>query len=183
MNWFDKLILKIAKSRGLDAEKELVLLKSIINSLPDMLWAKSVDGSYIYANKSIIERLLFSESLEKTVNKRDLELALAQKERVGDENHTFGSVCGNSDFVILENEKSERFLEFGKVNGEDLYLEVHKDILKDENDHIIGTVGTGRDITEDYKNLTNLKDNIDNMTKEEIKKELERIIHIHWYEG
>lgn len=181
MNWIDKLILKIAKDRGLDAEKELRLLKSIINALPDMLWAKSTDGTYIYANKTIIERLLFSNSLENTVNRKDFEMALQRKLEVGNENHTFGGICGNSDFVVLETEEPERFLEFGKVDGRDLYLEVHKDILKDEAGNIIGTVGTGRDITQDYKDLKELLSKIDDLTKEEIKKELDELIDRYFY--
>ena len=183
MEFIDKIIVNLAKSRGLDSEKELELLKSIINSLPDMLWAKSEDGSYIYANKSIIDKLLFSDTLENTIDRRDAEMALARRNAIGDENHTFGEICGNSDYVILETEVAERFLEFGKVDGKDLYLEVHKDILKDKDGQIIGTVGTGRDITQDYKDLKGLIKNIDNMTKEEIKAKIEEIADRHFYSG
>ena len=183
MSFIDKIILKLVKTRDLDHEKELTLLKSIINSLPDMLWAKSVDGSYIYANKSIIDKLLFSETLENTIDRRDAELALERRKAVGNENHTFGEICGNSDYVILETEKPERFLEFGKVDGKDMYLEVHKDILRDKEGNIIGTVGTGRDITQDYKDLKGLVNNIDDLTKDEIKETLEKLIHRHFYAG
>jgi len=173
----------LAKERELDGEKELKLLKSIINSLPDMLWAKSIDGSYIYANKAIIDGLLFSGTLENTINRRDVEMAMERKKVVGDENHTFGEICGNSDYAILETENSERFLEFGKINGEDLYLEVYKDILKDKNGNIIGTVGTGRDITTDFKDFENLIEEIDNLPKNEIKEKLSEIVHRHFYTG
>ena len=131
MKFLDNFLEKIAKKRGLDSEKELTLLKSIINSLPDMLWAKSIDGTYIYANKSIIDKLLFSSTLENTIDRKDAEMASVRRKAVGNENHTFGEICGNSDYVILDSLKPERFLEFGKVDGKDLYLEVHKDILKD----------------------------------------------------
>lgn len=183
MKILDDLIVKLAKNRGLDSEKELTLLTSIINALPDMLWAKGPDGSYIYANKSIIEKLLFTGSLENTVNRRDGEIALDRKNIIGDENHTFGQVCGNSDYVILDTEEPERFLEYGKVSGEDMYLEVHKDILKDCEGNIMGTVGTGRDVTKEYKDLKKILDNIEEMDKDQIKNKIEEIINKYWYAG
>lgn len=181
--WMDKIILYFVKKRGLDLNKELKLLKAIIDALPDMLWAKNPDGSYIYANKAIINNLLFSETLEKTINKRDLEMSLSRKKEVGKENHTFGEVCGNSDYIILETEKPERFLEYGKINGEDVYLEVHKDILKDENGFIVGTVGTGRDISREYKDIQDIIDNIEYTSKDEIKEKLAMILNRYWFKG
>lgn len=181
LNLFDKIIKKIAKIRGLDCEDELSLLKSIINALPDMLWAKGPDGCYLYANKSVIDNLLFSKTLENTINRKDYEMAKARKKVIGDENHTFGEVCGNSDYVVLDKEESERFLEYGKICGTDVYLEVNKNILKDEEGNIIGTVGTGRNITREYHDLSYIKDNIDTLTKDQIKNKLDEVMNRYIY--
>ena len=56
----------------------------------------------------------------------DLEITTKCKLLVGDENHTFGEVCSNSDLVVLKNLKKERFLEWGLINGKEFYLEVYK---------------------------------------------------------
>ena len=125
--------------------KKDVIISTMIEKLPDMLWFKDVDGKYVYANKAIRENLLLDENPE---GKTDLELSYAAKQEYGDREHTFGEVCGDSDKDVLENEyESKRYVESGKVKGKMLHLEVNKSIVKVDGE-IIGVVGSGRDITE-----------------------------------
>lgn len=129
-------------------ERDIAFHKSLIatvgDTIPDMMWAKDIDGKYIYANTHIKEGLLFDPFPE---GKTDIELACRAKQRFGEENHTFGAVCGNSDVVVLETLKEGRFLEYGKVQGQMLYLEVFKAPLYVDG-ILVGTCGTGRDMTE-----------------------------------
>ena len=67
--------------------------------------------------------------------------------KVSDKWHTFGELCFNSDFVVLENMKPMIFEEYGNIKGELVYLEVHKAPLYDSLGQLIGTIGSGRDIT------------------------------------
>ena len=83
---------------------------------------------------------------------KSLEITSKCKLLVGDENHTFGEVCGNSDLVVLENLKKERFLEWGLINGKEVYLEVYKAPFYRDGE-VIGTVGTSRDVTEWYTSI------------------------------
>lgn len=125
--------------------KKDMIISTMIEKLPDMLWFKDVDGKYVYANKAIRENLLLDENPE---GKTDLELSYAAKQEYGDREHTFGEVCGDSDKDVLENEyESKRYVESGKVKGKMLHLEVNKSIVKVDGE-IIGVVGSGRDITE-----------------------------------
>lgn len=125
--------------------KKDVIISTMIEKLPDMLWFKDVDGKYIYANKAIRENLLLDENPE---GKTDLELSYAAKQEYGDREHTFGEVCGDSDKDVLENGYTgKKYVESGKVKGKMLHLEVNKSIVKVESE-IIGVVGSGRDITE-----------------------------------
>ena len=125
--------------------KKDVIISTMIEKLPDMLWFKDVEGKYVYANKAIREGLLLDDSPE---GKTDMELAYAAKEKYGDREHTFGEVCGDSDKDVLENEyESKRYVESGKVKGKMLHLEVNKSVVKVDGE-IIGVVGSGRDITE-----------------------------------
>ena len=50
----------------------------------------------MYANVAIKKGLLFDMN---PVGKTDVELATKAKEYFGDENHTFGEKCRNSDIV------------------------------------------------------------------------------------
>ena len=138
--------------RQLDAEVKLLteevalykgMLHSVAETLPDMMWCKDVDGKYVYANGAIKKGLLFDMN---PVGKTDVEMATKAKEYFGDENHTFGEKCRNSDKIVLDTNKPERFLESGKIKGRMLYLEVIKAPWT-VNGELRGVVGTGRDMT------------------------------------
>lgn len=132
--------------KELSAELEFYkgFIGAVAETLPDMMWCKGIDGKYLYANKAIKEGLIFSDD---PIGKGDVELALAAKVRFGDENHTFGEKCANSDKVVLEQMKPMRFLESGKIKGKMVYLEVFKAPMYNDG-KLTGVVGTGRDMTE-----------------------------------
>lgn len=127
------------------------MLNSIAEALPDMFWCKDLDGKYLYTNNAINTGLLFDYN---PIGKNDTELAMNAKVKFGEDNHTFGEICGNSDLVVIEKAKlgtftkdDGRFLESGKIKGEMLYLEVFKAPFY-VNGELKGVVGTGRDMTE-----------------------------------
>ena len=127
------------------------ILNSIATTIPDMLWCKDLEGKYLYTNSAINAGLLFDYN---PIGKDDIELAKNAKARFGDENHTFGEICGNSDLVVIEKAKlgifkkeDSRFLESGKIKGKMVYLEVFKAPFY-VNGELKGVVGTGRDMTE-----------------------------------
>lgn len=135
----------------MDIQKEIEgnMIMSQVNDaldecMPDMFWVKAMDGQYLLANKAIREKLLFDDD---PVGKYDVDMAKAQKDRVGAENHTFGEICANSDLIVLDKEEPMKFNEDGIVNGKYMMLQVHKNVIRNENGMIIGTVGIGRDIT------------------------------------
>ena len=139
--------------RKLDEEyklikNELTMYKSMIESVgmavPDMIWLKDLNGRYMYANTAIRNGLLCHTN---PIGYNDVELAGMAKKRYGDENHTFGEKCANSDVITVAANKPSRFLENGKVKGKMLYLEVFKTPLY-AGTEMIGVCGVGRDVTE-----------------------------------
>lgn len=145
---------ELQKAR-LEKEEYKNLVLTMGQSIPDMMWAKDIDGRYIYANGSILRGLFYNANYKMIIGKNDIEIAKMCKNLVGHENHTFGEICGNSDVVVLENLRKQRFLEWGLINGKDLYLEVYKAPLFDNGGKVVGTVGTGRDVTEWYLSIKN----------------------------
>lgn len=127
---------------------ELALYKGMIDSVgmavPDMIWLKDLKGRYMYANTAIRNGLLCHTN---PMGFNDVELAQLAKQRYGEQNHTFGEKCANSDVITIERNAPSRFLENGKVKGRMLYLEVFKTPLYAGSD-LIGVCGVGRDITE-----------------------------------
>ena len=132
------------------AHSDAGLLKLLTLNLPDMLWIKDLDGKYIYANKAICDGLLMAKDIEEPIGKDDVFFALREREAHKDKPdwHTFGELCFNSDIVVIENNRAMKFEEYGNVKGKLLYLEVNKAPFYDDKGNIIGTVGSGRDITE-----------------------------------
>lgn len=131
-----------------------LLIETVGEVSPDMLWAKDLQGKYLYANNATKNGLLLDHN---PFGKTDIQLAQAAKKRYGDENHTFGEMCVNSDYITLMENQEKTFWEHGKVKGKDLHLFVKKKPLVIDG-VTYGTVGSGRDITE----LVELTDDIKN---------------------
>lgn len=149
------------------------LLELLTFNLPDMLWIKDVNGIYIYANKAICDGLLMAEDTSEPIGKNDVFFAQRERNAHKDQPdwHTFGELCFNSDKIVIDNNKPMRFEEYGNVKGEMLYLEVFKAPFYDRKGNIIGTVGTGRDITELKKTQQSLEENLQLLEAQ--RKELE----------
>jgi PAS domain S-box-containing protein len=131
-------------------ENNSELLKLLTQNLPDMLWVKDLQGAYIYVNQAICDGLLMAEDIDEPIGKNDLFFALRERElhREDPNWHTFGELCQDSDLQVVENACSMKFEEYGNVKGKLLYLEVNKAPFRNKNGEIVGTVGTGRDITQ-----------------------------------
>lgn len=128
------------------------VLVNFLDMVPDMVWMKDIDNQFTYTNKAICEGLLCCTP-EEAYGKTGWELAQAQRALGND--YTFGEVCCNSDNETLLKDCACRFLEFGEVNGQFLALEVFKAPLwvrlQDGSRKIVGTIGMGRDLTEDFQ--------------------------------
>jgi len=126
------------------------LLKLLTSSSPDMLWVKDINGIYLYANQAICDGLLMAKDTKEPIGKDDVFFALREREKYKDRPywHTFGELCFDSDKTVIDNNKAMKFEEYGNVKGEMLYLEVSKAPFYDKEGNIIGTVGSGRDITQ-----------------------------------
>lgn len=129
-------------------KEDLEFYKNMIDvigdTIPDMLWLKDTNGVYHYANTEIRKNLLMCDD---PLGHDDLYLSSKAKAHYGNDNHTFGEVCGNSDLIVLKNLKPQRFLESGKVRGKMMYLEVFKAPFY-VDDKLFGVCGSGRDMTE-----------------------------------
>lgn len=141
----------------LDIKRERDIYKNLViavgNTIPDLMWAKDLEGRYIYANQEICDVLFYGVAKSAVLGRNDLELTVICKAKVGAENHTFGEICKNSDQVVLDSKTKGLFLEYGLVDGKDVYLEVHKAPFYNSDGTMFGTVGTGRNVTETYTRL------------------------------
>lgn len=133
--------------------KEQNLFVSVMDHIEDMLWSKDLDGRYIVANKAFRNKFCYELEWNEMQGRNDIELAKIFKEKVGNENHTFGEVCANSDEVIIRNEIAKEFMEYGLINGKMMKLVVNKSPVYDNKGELCATCGTGRDITDRHDSL------------------------------
>jgi len=126
------------------------LLRLMCDNVPDMIWAKDLEKRFIFANKAICKHLLNATDSQEPIGKTDLFFAERERSLFPDnpEWHTFGEICRDSDQITMEAGIPMQFDEFGNVKGQFLFLDVHKAPFIDEEGKMIGTVGSGRDITE-----------------------------------
>lgn len=147
-----KLIFDVVELKK-ELEFKTLLINNVVENVPDMIWAKDLNGVYMYANKAIREQLLFDDN---PIGKTDMELARNAKNIYGDENHTFGFVCNDSDKDVKElvenglwdstDTDMGQYFEWGKVKGKDMYLDVKKCPMY-INGKFVGIMGSGRIMT------------------------------------
>ena len=125
------------------------LMRLMSDTMPDMLWAKDLEGNYTFANKAMCERVLHAVDTNEPIGKSDI-FFLKRERGLHFDNlqwHTFGENCIETDKATIREMRKMQFDESGMVQGEFLYLDVHKAPLFNENNELIGVVGTARDIT------------------------------------
>lgn len=136
-----------------DSEKKYhglyTLLRLMADNMPDMLWAKNLQKEFVFVNQAICRNLLNAANTEEPIGKTDMFFANRERE-AHPENpawHTFGEICRDSDAATLDEMRPMQFDEFGNVKGEFLFLDVHKAPLYDDEENLIGVVGSARDVT------------------------------------
>lgn len=129
------------------------LVRMMCDNVPDLIWAKDMERRYLFANKAICEKLLNAADTDEPLGKTDMFFAGRERQAHPDNPawHTFGEICRDSDAVVMESGEAGRFDEYGNIQGKFLYLDVSKAPFRDENGQVIGTVGCGRDVTEERR--------------------------------
>ena len=130
--------------------KERNLFLSVLDHLDDMVWAKDLEGKYIVANKSFREKFCYGITWDELQGMTDIELANKFKKQVGEENHTFGELCANSDVVVQESKLPQQFLEDGNINGKLMKLVVNKSVVINYKNEMFAVCGSGIDVTDWY---------------------------------
>ncbi len=120
-------------------KREKILLKTIINNIPDAIFAKDSQGHKIVANLADLSNMGCDSEFD-AIGKTDFDF-FPKEVAEGFFANDFSVIkTGNS---IL---KREEF--FIDKNGEKRWLLTSKLPLKDEKGNIVGLIGIGRDVTE-----------------------------------
>lgn len=127
--------------------KEKSILHSLINSIPDLIFYKDIDGKYIGANKAFLNFHNFKES--DFLGKTDYELYDSDR----------ADYLFQLDSEILIDKKTYRGESWDiNKNGEKFLFETIKNLFVDDTGNILGIIGICRDITERNKTAKLLKE-------------------------
>lgn len=148
--------------------KELsYLLRKIIDTSPEMIWAKDKDGNFTITNEAIVKKLLNAKDVEESIGKHVMDFVRRERDLHPEDNEwfTYGEECGESDDIVINSKSPGQFDEYGNVFGEHIFLDVYKAPIFDDRGSLTGTVGFARDVT--YEKKVELE-------KEDFRKELEK---------
>lgn len=185
-----KAIEDYKKELELEREKrsaERSLFLSVLDHLDDMVWAKDLEGKYIVANKAFREKFCYGITWDELQGMTDIELAIKFKKQVGENNHTFGELCANSDAVVQRSKLPQKFLEDGNINGKLMKLVVNKSVVVNDQNEMFAICGSGRDVTEWYvaieKVIKNLKAECSCYDKEGVDRIIDELNKFRFEEG
>jgi len=124
--------------------QERILLRTLINNLPDAIYVKDAYGRKTLSNPSDLEFMGFTEEGQ-VLGKTDLELlAIGQGER------TYADDMG----ILTSGQARINYEEqIESISGRRRWLLTSKIPLRDEKGNVVRLVGIGRDITEHRKAL------------------------------
>ena len=125
------------------------LMRLMTDNMPDMIWAKDMDGRYMFVNQAMCDNLIMCDCPDRAIGMTDM--IIAERERNAGYEHIFSNIYVNSDAIIQERKVACRILKEGLVRNKYLVLDVHKGPFLNENREMVGTVGCGRDVTSEKK--------------------------------
>ena len=128
-------------------EKSEINLRTLMNTIPDLIWLKSEDGRYLFVNNRFEE--FFGAKEQDIIGKTDYDFVdkeLADLFRINDKKAIYnGTSSVNEETVVFANDNHVELLETTKVP-----------VISNDNS-IVGVLGIGRDITAERKAEKTLK--------------------------
>jgi len=118
-------------------DKERLLLNSLIDAIPDLIFIKDYEYRYTMVNKAFEK--FTNLDRDHILSKTDAELF---------DEHTANGLFDKDKFVIQSNQPARYEYWFNKTNGEQLIYDIYKIPFIDKNTNILGLVGIMRDITQ-----------------------------------
>ncbi len=137
-----------------ELQESKIKLSSVINSIPDLIFYKDINGKYTGVNKAFAKYI--GEPIENIVGGTDYDIF----------NLKDAKTFIDADKAILNSNKIIKFKQWTQdFDGNKLFLETNKVAIKKSNGEVIGIVGVSRNITEQKIIEQQLKEKEEKLTK------------------
>ncbi len=151
------------------------LLRLMCDNVPDMIWAKDLEGRYLFVNQAMANGLLCARDTREPLGQTDLFFAERERATHPDDSQwfTFGEQCLATDAETLRLGVPSAFEEVGNVRGRHLCLDAFKAPFFDGSGQVIGTVGSARDVTERRQveqELAKYRENLEGVVRERTRE-------------
>ncbi len=125
-------------------------LRLMCDNVPDMIWAKDLEGRYTFVNTAFCEKVLGITDAEEPVGKTYDFFVQRERSRHPDnpEWHTLGEHSMDIHQHTLNRKEPTIYEESGFIRGQFVFLDIHQARLTNLQGEVIGVVGCARDITE-----------------------------------
>lgn len=139
--------ISLKKKYEVELKQREILLKNIISTIPDMLWSKDKEGTYLMCNEEFFK--FFGAKEADIIGKTDYDFV----------DKKLADFFRHNDKVAMESKKVSKNDEWVNYasNNKRVLLETSKKSLKNQNDEIIGILGLGHDITKRKEREDELK--------------------------
>lgn len=134
------------------------MMRQLCDTVPDMLWAKDLQGRYIFVNKETSLKLLGAPDMKDPIGRT--EDHYLKRNSLSDS----GSGLDESDSSLLEppeltpGKVNTSITEESRlVNGDQIYYDIRTVPFYDQKGELIGTVAVGRDITSEKETAVTLR--------------------------
>ena len=144
----EKLLVHITDLLMVNLEKSW--LETLIDSMPDMVWFKSLDGLHMKVNQAFCKA---AGKTRKMIEGRDHYFIWNVNQNSAD----YDEICVNSDAEAVLAGKTCTFNEVLRIGNQKRHLQTYKTPIYDRRGKVVGTVGIAHDIT----NILNLNREVD----------------------
>ena len=137
------------------------LFKYISDSSPDFLWAKDTEQKYIFTNLPLRKMFFNIENYKDVLYKTEDEL-IGENSLFNDEGRkafTFSSISAEYEEIALEMLEPQEFEKEGYIDGTNYIFKFYVAPFYDENGKLLGTIGSGRNVTSEINALNELAAN------------------------
>ncbi len=152
---------RLVMKRENDYRNIVNLFRLVVDSSPDLFWAKDIEGRYLFTNKKLRKLFLGIESYKEAIGKEEdfFINRMLNRYHFNEDLFSFIQVSKSYEEKVLDTLEPVEATAGGNLHGEYYEFEFYSAPLFDNDGKVIGTFGNARDVTLENRKDRELKEN------------------------